>query len=118
MVICAVAQSATRFAYRATHCGSGQASTHCCQRCFEARAQHAALLSSSTRRVEGGSSHMISIQQGLVIAGKQSPSELIPVLLNELERLDPNAVLFGAPRANEIRRAIPQDPRWLESEDA
>jgi hypothetical protein len=61
---------------------------------------------------------MIAIQQGLVISGKQSPSELIPELLRELERLEPNAEIFGAPRADEFRRTIPSDPRWLESEDA
>ena len=60
---------------------------------------------------------MVAIQPGTVVIGKLAPNELIPVLLNELERLDHNAVLFGAPRADEIRRAIPQDPKWWETEE-
>jgi hypothetical protein len=61
---------------------------------------------------------MISIRQGTVIAGKQAPSELIPALLSELERLDTNAVQFGATRADDIRRALPQDPGALPSDEA
>lgn len=61
---------------------------------------------------------MIAIQQGLVISGKQSPSELIPALLSELERLTPNADELGVPRADHFRRAIPADLTGLESTDA
>jgi hypothetical protein len=62
--------------------------------------------------------HMVAIRQGIVVSGVQSTGELIPALLRELERLENNAREFGAPRADEFRRAIPADPRWLESADA
>lgn len=61
---------------------------------------------------------MVAIEQGPVVFGKSAPGELIPELLRELERLDHNAVRFGAARAEEIRRAIPADPKWWQSEDA
>jgi hypothetical protein len=51
---------------------------------------------------------MISVQQGAVVFGKNTASELIPELLRELERLEPNALEVGAPRADEIRQAISQ----------
>jgi hypothetical protein len=61
---------------------------------------------------------MVAVQQGPVFQGKAAPSEIIVALLGELERLDHNAVLYGAPRADEIRRAIPRDPSSLESKEA
>jgi hypothetical protein len=61
---------------------------------------------------------MVLVQQGLVIAGVVGLTELIPRLLRELERLEPNAVRVGAPRAHDIRRTIPRDPAWFQSRDA
>lgn len=61
---------------------------------------------------------MVAIQQGPVLRGLRAPSELIPALLRELEKLDHNAVAVGAPRADEIRQVIPRDPRWFLSDEA
>jgi hypothetical protein len=59
-----------------------------------------------------------AIRPGTVVAGKSKPEELIPALLSELERLDYNARLYGAARADEIRTAIGRDPQWWQSSEA
>lgn len=61
---------------------------------------------------------MVAIGEGALFRGIQVPSEIIPALLSELERLDGNARAVGAARADEIRRAIPNDPTWFQSQDA
>ncbi len=61
---------------------------------------------------------MVSVQQGAVIAGAVGLPELIASLLAELERLEPNAVCVGAPRADEIRSVIPRDPAWFQTPEA
>jgi hypothetical protein len=61
---------------------------------------------------------MVAIQQGLLFCGTRAPSELIPALLTELERLDDNAALVGAPRASDIRMSMPGDPSWFQTDEA
>jgi hypothetical protein len=61
---------------------------------------------------------MIAIGEGALFQGMKAPSEIIPALLSELERLDGNAREVGATRAEDIRREIPSDPTWFHTQDA
>ena len=61
---------------------------------------------------------MMAIGEGALFRGMKAPYEIIPALLGELERLDGNARAVGTLRAEEIRREIPSDPTWFQSQDA
>jgi hypothetical protein len=61
---------------------------------------------------------MLEIRPGARVRGKSSSRELIPALVAELERLDHNALAFGAKRAAEFRAVLPARTDWYESEEA